>query len=340
MSEKLLEMRNISKEFPGVKALDNVTIDLVAGEVHGLLGENGAGKSTLIKILAGDYYKDKGEISINGEAVNFKTPLDSQNRGIRVIYQELNTLDTLSVAENIFVGSLPLKKGFRTVDWKKLNRDAKEVLLKMNVDINPKKIAGDLTVHEKQIVEVAKAIYKKANILVMDEPTAVLGEKDTESLFKIIETLKKQGVGIIYISHRMEEVFQITDRVTVLRDGKKIGTLITKETDRDTLISMMVGRELKEMYPKREIPIGDVLMDVEGLTIENIIDNVSFQLRAGEILGVFGLLGSGKQNIIRALYGIEKIDSGKISIEGETVLINSPEKALNLKMGFLPIDKT
>ena len=303
-------MKDITVTFPGVIANDKINFSLEKGEVHGLLGENGAGKSTLIKILAGDYSKDEGEIYINGERVDFHTPSDSQNMGIRVIYQELNTLDTLTVAENIFVGALPRKKGLRTVDWKTLNKHANLVLGRMLVEINPKKIVGDLGVHEKQIVEIAKAIYKEANILVMDEPTAALGEKDIKSLFNIIRSLKRQGVGVIYISHRLEEVFQVTDRVTVLRDGKKIGTVSTKESDRNALITMMVGRELKEFYPKREVPIGKVLVEVNNLTINGILEDIRFNLKSGEIVGLFGLLGSGRQNIIRALYGIDKIDEG------------------------------
>jgi ribose transport system ATP-binding protein len=339
MLKKILEMRDISKQFPGVRALDEVSYDLNEGEVHGLLGENGAGKSTLIKILAGDYSKDEGAIFVNGEEVEFHIPADSQNMGIRVIYQELNTLDTLSVAENIFVGALPRKKVMRTVDWKTLNKQAKIVLERMLVDINPKKIVGDLTVHEKQVIEIAKAIYKEANILVMDEPTAALGEKEIESLFNIIRSLKLQGVGVIYISHRLEEIFQITDRVTVLRDGKKIGTVNTEETDKDTLITMMVGRELKEMYPKREVPIGKVLMEVRNLTINEILEDISFTLKSGEIVGLFGLLGAGRQNLVRALYGIDKYDSGVIRIDGKPVEVDTTSKALQNKMGFMPIDR-
>ncbi len=339
MAEKLLEMGNISKRFPGVLALDKVSFDLEAGEVHGLLGENGAGKSTLIKILAGDYTKDSGDIFINGEKVEFHSPSDSQQMGVSVIYQELNTMDTLSVAENIFVGNLPKKKGMGTVDWKTLNQNAKVVLDRMLVKINPKKIVGDLGVHEKQVIEIAKAIYKDAKILVMDEPTAALGEKDTVSLFNIIRSLKLQGVGVIYISHRLIEVFEITDRVTVLRDGKLIGTENTRETEREKLITMMVGRELKDMYPKRRVPIGNTVIEVKNLTIHGILENINLHVREGEIVGLFGLLGSGRQNIVRALYGIDEIDSGTIHIEGKPVIVDTPAKALKQKMGFMPIDR-
>jgi ribose transport system ATP-binding protein len=271
--------------------------------------------------------------------VELRSPSDSKGRGISVIYQELNTLDTLSVAENIFVGNLPRRKGLGTVDWKMLNRNARTVLQRMLVDINPKKIVGDLTVHEKQIIEIAKAIYRDAKILVMDEPTAALGEKDTVSLFNIIRSLKLQGVGVIYISHHLKEIFEITDRVTVLRDGKLIGTENTKETDNERLITMMVGRELKDMYPKRNVPIGETLLEIRNLYIKGILEDVSFQVREGEIVGLFGLLGSGRQNIVRALYGIDEFQGGKILIDGKPVTVDTPAKALKRRMGFMPIDR-
>jgi ribose transport system ATP-binding protein len=335
---KILEMRDISKSFPGVQALSGVSFDLQEGEVHGLLGENGAGKSTLIKILAGDYTRDAGEIEVGGRKVSFQSPSDSQSAGIRTIYQELNTLDTLTVAENIFIGALP-KKRIGTVDWKTLNENARKVLERMNVDINPRRVVGDLTVHEKQIIEIAKAINKEARILVMDEPTASLSEKDTDSLFGIIRSLKKEGVGIIYISHRLNEIFQITDRVTVLRDGRKIGTVRTDDTTRDALITMMVGRELKEMYPKRVVPIGETLLEVNGLRIKGILEEMSFTVRSGEIVGLFGLLGSGRQNLVRALYGIDSSDGGSVKVGGKPVLVDTPARALKSRLGYMPIDR-
>lgn len=338
MAKKMLEMKNIVKNFPGVQALKDVDFDLYEGEVHGLVGENGAGKSTLIKILSGDYAMSSGEVFIDEGKVDFKSPADSHAIGIRVIYQELVTMDTLTAAENIFVGQIPKNRaGF--VDWKRMNKVSREVLERMNVNINPKKVVGDLSIHQKQIVEIAKAINKEAKILVMDEPTAALGEDDTESLFEIIKNLKKQGVGIIYISHRLEEVFEITDRVTVLRDGKKIGTERTNETTKSNLISMMVGRELESYYAKKEAEIGETLMEVKGLTINGIVEDISFGLKSGEILGLFGLLGSGRLNITRALYGLTGIDSGEILINGKRQEINSPRKAVKSKIGFLPIDR-
>jgi ribose transport system ATP-binding protein len=339
MGSQLLEMRSISKQFPGVQALKNVSIDLQAGEVLGVVGENGAGKSTLIKILAGDYSMDVGEILIHGQKSVFRSPSDASEQGIRVLYQELITLDTLTVAENLHVGHLPTRRGTGLVDWKAANESAKAVLRQMNIDLDPRTIVGDLTVHQKQVLEIAKAIQKKATILVMDEPTAALGEEDTQSLFGIIKSLKEQGVGIIYISHRLKEVFEITDRVTVLRDGQKIGTLKTDQANMAQLIGMMVGRELAEFYPKREIPTGEVLMQIEDLSINGIIDKISFSLHGGEIVGLFGLLGSGRMNVLRALYGLDSYDGGTIKVKGKAVSIAGPDGALDNGIGYMPIDR-
>jgi ribose transport system ATP-binding protein len=338
MGSALLEMRGVSKQFPGVQALRDVGVDLAAGEVLGLVGENGAGKSTLIKILNGDYQMDSGEILINGGKVALRSPSDAAEHGIRVLYQELITLDTLTVAENLLVGHLPTKRS-GLVDWRAANQNARAVLGRMNIDLDPRTIVGDLSVHQKQVLEIAKAIQKKANILVMDEPTAALGEEDTQSLFGIIRSLKEQGVGVIYISHRLKEVFEITDRVTVLRDGQKIGTVRTAEASMAQLISMMVGRELTEFYPKRDIPAGEVLMKVEGLSIKGILDKISFTLRSGEIVGLFGLLGSGRMNLLRALYGLDPYDSGTVTVNGRAVALTTPNGALASSIGYLPIDR-
>jgi ribose transport system ATP-binding protein len=339
MGNAVLEMRNISKQFPGVQALQDVSIDVEAGEVLGLVGENGAGKSTLIKILNGDYAMDSGEILIGGHSVQLRSPSDAAEQGIRVLYQELITLDTLTVAENLLVGHLPTRKGLGTVNWRAVNENAREVLQRMNIDLDPRTIVGDLTVHQKQVLEIAKAVQKKANILVMDEPTAALGEEDTQSLFGIIRSLKEQGVGIIYISHRLKEVFEITDRVTVLRDGQKIGTVQTDQANMAQLISMMVGRELAEFYPKREVPAGDILLEVKNLSIRGIIEDVSFSLRAGEIVGLFGLLGSGRINVLRALYGLDGYDSGTIAVKKTPLAITGPNGALGYGIGYMPIDR-
>ncbi|HHT79157.1 MAG TPA: sugar ABC transporter ATP-binding protein [Actinobacteria bacterium] len=331
-------MEKITKQFPGVLALDNVSIDLKKGEVLGILGENGAGKSTLIKILAGNYIKDDGEIFIDGQKFEINNPGEAMASGIRVIYQELNTLNNLTVAENIFIGEQLVKTGLKIVDWKSMVKKSKIILESLNVDLNPKAVMEDLSVSEKQVVEIAKALSKEAKILVMDEPTAALSEDDTKSLFRIIGTLKEKGVSIIYISHRLKEIFEITDRVTVLRDGKKVKTLVTGETNANELVSLMVGRDIKEMYPKREVPITEVVMEVKGMNAEGLKD-ISFELRKGEILGIFGLLGSGRTSLVKALFGANPIISGEIFIKGEKVSMKSPRKARDNKIGLVPLDR-
>lgn len=334
----VLKMDNITKTFPGVVALDDVSIDLQKGEVLGILGENGAGKSTLIKILAGNYIKDSGVININNEIVEYKNPYEAVASGIRVIYQELNTLENLTVAENIFVGEQIVTGPLKRVSWQGMNKRAAELLKSLKIDLNPNTIMEDLTISEKQVVEIAKAISKKAKILVMDEPTAALSEEDIKNLFKIIKTLKNSGVSIIYISHRLKEIFEITDRVTVLRDGKKVGTVKTSKTDTNELVTMMVGRDIKDMYPKRELPIGEVVLEVNNINADGI-KNISFNLKEGEILGVFGLLGSGRTSLVRALFGANPIISGDIIIRGKKIKIKKPFQARDNKIGLVPLDR-
>ena len=334
----VLKMENITKTFPGVIALEDVSIKLYKGEVLGILGENGAGKSTLIKILAGNYIKDSGSIFVNGEKFEIKNPSEAMASGIRVIYQELNTLNNLTVAENIFIGEQLVKGPFKIVDWKAMTRKAAEILESLNVSLDPNSVIGDLSISEKQIVEIAKAISKDAKILVMDEPTAALSEEETQSLFKIIATLKLRGVSIIYISHRLKEIFQITDRVVVLRDGKKVQSIKTKDTSANELVALMVGRDIKEMYPKREVPIGDTVMEVKNLYAEGFTD-ISFTLKKGEILGIFGLLGSGRTSLVKALFGANKVKSGEIIVNGEKINIKSPRIARDEKMGLVPLDR-
>jgi len=334
----VLKMENITKTFPGVIALEDVSIELHKGEVLGILGENGAGKSTLIKILSGNYIKDSGSIYVDGNKFEIKSPSEAMASGIRVIYQELNTLNNLTVAENIFIGEQLVKGLFKIVDWKAMTKKAEEILSSLNVVLDPNTVIGDLSISEKQIVEIAKAISKDAKILVMDEPTAALSEEETQSLFKIIATLKSRGVSIIYISHRLKEIFQITDRVVVLRDGKKVESLKTKDTNANELVTLMVGRDIKEMYPKREVPIGSTVMEVKNLTADGFKD-ISFKLKKGEILGIFGLLGSGRTSLVKALFGANKIKSGEILINGKKVVIKSPKMARDEKMGLVPLDR-
>ncbi len=334
----VLKMENITKTFPGVRALDDVSIDLHKGEVLGILGENGAGKSTLIKILAGNYIKDSGRIFISGKEYDIKSPSGAMAAGIRVIYQELNTIDNLTVTENIFVGEQLVKGPLKIIDWKAMTKRAKELLDTLNVKLDPNSVIGDLTVSEKQIVEIAKAISREAKILVMDEPTAALSEDEIKSLFKIIRTLQERGVSIIYISHRLKEIFEIADRVTVLRDGRKVGTQDIKETDDNKLVTMMVGRDIKDMYPKKEVEPGGIVMEVKDLNA-NGVNDISFELREGEILGIFGLLGSGRTSLVKALFGANKIRRGQILINGKKANIKNPASARDEKIGLVPLDR-
>ncbi len=337
-NDEVLRMENITKTFPGVVALDNVSIDLKKGEVLGILGENGAGKSTLIKILAGNYIKDSGNIFVDNEKFEIKGTAEAMASGIRVIYQELNTLNNLTVAENIFIGEQIIKRPFKIIDWKAMIKKAHNLLNILNVKLDPNAIIGDLSISEKQIVEIAKAISKEAKILVMDEPTAALSAEETQSLFSIIKTLKAKGVAIIYISHRLKEIFEITDRVTVLRDGKKVGTLKTKDSDANKLVKMMVGRDIKDMYPKNEVELGDYVMEVKNLKADGFED-ISFKLRKGEILGIFGLLGAGRTSLVKALFGANKIRNGQILINGKEVKIKSPSVARDKRVGLVPLDR-
>ena len=339
MTSTLLKMSHICKSYPGVNAVDDVSIDLYAGEVLGLMGENGAGKSTLIKMLAGAEKIDSGEIYIDEKKVDINSPKASQDHGVSVIHQELITMDTLSVAENIFVGQLPVKKATKLIDWKAARKKSAEALALLHSEINPKSIVSSLSIYEKQIVEIAKAIHKNAKVVVMDEPTAALSEKDSKALFTVIKSLKKQGVGIIYISHRIEEVFQISDRITVMRDGKFIGTKPTKGTDQKEIISMMIGRELNQFFPEIKSEKKGVMMKVSDLNINGIIENISFEVKKGEILGLFGLVGSGCLNIARALIGADDIDQGEFHINGKKTSIKNPKNALKNKIGFIPIDR-
>ena len=339
MKSTLLKMSKICKSYPGVKAVDDVSIDLFPGEVLGLMGENGAGKSTLIKMLSGAEVMDSGEIYINEEKVNISSPKTAQENGVSVIYQELITMDTLSVAENIFVGQLPIKETTKLIDWKAAEKKSSDVLSLLNSNINPKSIVGTLSIYEKQIVEVAKAIHKNAKVLIMDEPTAALSEKDSKSLFEVIEKLKTQGVGIIYISHRIEEVFNITDRVSVMRDGMFIGTKTTKSAKKKEIISMMIGRELNQFFPEIESEKKGTVLEISGLNINGIIEDINFEVQRGEIVGLFGLVGSGCLNIARSIVGVDSIDQGEINIDGKKASIKNPKSSMKNKIGFIPIDR-
>lgn len=331
-------MKNITKKFPGVVALDDVSIDLKKGEVHALVGENGAGKSTLMKVLSGAYKPEGGEIILNGEKIDHNfNPGRAIKMGISTIYQEFNNLPDLSVAENIFLGELPRNR-FGLVDYKKLKRDAKKIMDEVGLKCNPNSEAKYLSVAKKQLLEIAKAISKDVKIIIMDEPTAPLNNEETEILFSLIKKLVSEGKSVIYISHRIDEVFKVAQRVTILRDGKKVSVLDTDKTDKNEIVKLMVGREIKDMFPISKSKIGQTILEVEGISNDSVKD-VSFNVRSGEILGLFGLMGSGRTKIVETLFGKEKLNSGNIKINGVSVKINSPRKAIKAGFGYVPADR-
>jgi len=331
------EMRGISKSFPGVKALNNVGFSIAEGEVRALVGENGAGKSTLMKILNGNYKKDSGSILIDGVEVDITDPQVADAHGITIIFQELNLVDELSIAENIFAGRLA-KKG-RLVNWKELNNRAKELLERISFDVDPRKLVGSLTVAEKQMVEIAKALSRNSRIILMDEPSATLTKKELDALFQIIRDLKKSGIAVIYISHRMEEIFEICETVTVMRDGMIIGTRDVDKVTSDELVEMMVGREINSAYPRRDVEIGEEILRVENLCRKDRKQNVSFNLRRGEVLGIAGLVGAGRTEIMRAVFGVDYIRSLDVYVNGKKVKVNNPAAAKKNGIAFLTEDR-
>lgn len=338
MNNKLLIMKSIEKSFPGVKALQNAYLELEKGEVNVILGENGAGKSTLMKILTGVYSKDSGEIFLNGERIEVKTPKEAEKYGISIIYQEFNLLPHLRVSENIFITRLP-KNSFGIVDEKKLFENTEKILKKLNLNINPNEIVANLSVAQQQMVEIAKALSVNCQILIMDEPTAALTESEINDLFKVIKDLKEKGVGIIYISHRMEELKHIANKVTIMRDGQYINTLNFKDTTLDEMISLMVGRSLENQFPKRKKNIGEVILEIKELSKRGKFKDVSFQLKKGEILGFSGLMGAGRTEVARAIFGADLIDSGEIILEGKKLNIKTPRDAIKEGIAYLTEDR-
>lgn len=335
MGETLLEMKGIHKNFPGVKALDNVDFTLQQGEVHALLGENGAGKSTLIKVLGGIYSIDAGEIFIDGKKVNIHSVKDAQDCGIGIIHQELVLVPQMTIAENIFLGK-ELTGGAGLVNKNRMIAEAQKMLDKFDLGIPADHLVAELSTAQQQMVEIIKAVSFNARILVMDEPTSSLSDKEVDFLFETIANLKQMGVGIIYISHRMSELFAISDRVTVLRDGQYIGTVVTKETTQNQLVAMMVGRELTNYYTRTYNPKGKTVLKVEGLTCPDTISDVSFELHEGEILGFAGLVGAGRSETMRALFGIDPVSSGAIYVDGKRVHIKSPLDAIKAGIVLVP----
>ena len=337
-SEYLLTIENARKEFPGVVALDDVSFRLRPGTVHALMGENGAGKSTLMKIIAGIYHPDRGEVHLRGKPIQLKSPLDALENGIAMIHQELNLMPYMTVAENIWIRREPLNR-FGLVDHTTMNRMTADLFRRLNINIHPQVQVRDLTVANRQMVEIAKAVSYESDVLIMDEPTSALTEREVSHLFTIIRDLKAQGKGIIYITHKMNELFEIADEFSVFRDGRYIGTHLSSDVTRDDIIRMMVGREITQMFPKEEVPIGDVVLSVKNLTLDGVFTDVSFDIRAGEILGVAGLVGSGRSNVAEAIFGVTPASSGSIEIHGKPVTISSPNVAIRHRMALLTEDR-
>ena len=334
MTEKqpLLNLRSIAKAFPGTQALNGVDFSLRAGEVHALIGENGAGKSTLIKIIAGLYQPDDGVIEIEGQTVEFHSPADSLAHRIKVVYQELDLVPDLSIAENVFLGNLP-KKAFRTVDWNELYARTSELLQDLGLNIDPEMPISALTVAQQQLVEIARALSRQAQIIIMDEPTSALSQSEIESLFTVIRRLQSLGVGIMYVSHKLDEIYEIADRVTVFRDGEHIATEAVANTRQSDLVTWMVGREVKDLYPRTPGQPGDVLLEVDnvsGATIEDF----SLKVHAGEIVAVFGLMGSGVHNLGRLIFG-NLPRTGSVRLQGKDIHANAPMDAIRKGLGFL-----
>jgi len=339
-ADGFLRLVGISKSFPGVKALNNVHLNVRKGEVHGLVGENGAGKSTLMKILSGAYVKDEGEIYWQGEKVEINKPKDSEELGIAIIYQEFNLVPQLSISENIWLGREPLaNKTLQLIDWTEMHKRTKRLLDELNLDFDPKRPVAGLGVASQQMVEIAKALSLNAKLLIMDEPTSALSKNEIDQLFSVIQALKDKGVSIIYISHHLEEVFEICDRGTVLRDGNYVATIDPKQTSKDELIQLMVGRTLDQQYPKVKAKRGEEVMRIEHLNREGVLKDISFSAYAGEVLGISGLVGSGRTELVKAIFGADPIDSGKVFIYGKEVQITSPQSAIAAGMGLLPEDR-
>lgn len=323
---EILSMRGITKTYPGVKALDNVSLDFIAGEVHAVMGENGAGKSTLMKILNGMFPADSGEIWFEGKKVEIHSPKDALALGITMIHQELNPIKELTIAENMFVGRYP-KKG-SIVDWRGMYAQCQELFRHWNVEFDPRKKVRDLSTAETQMLEILKAVSYDAKLIIMDEPTSAITEREVQKLFSFIAELKSRGITIIMITHKLDEVFQVADRVSVLRDGQYIGTKQIGELDRNTLISMMVGREITNVYPARNYQDGETVLSVSGLNRGRRVRNVSFELHKGEILGFAGIVGAGRTETLRCLFGLDRAESGTITLNGRQVQIRVPRDAI------------
>jgi inositol transport system ATP-binding protein len=336
--EYILQMENISKSFPGVKALDNVELAVRPATVHALMGENGAGKSTLMKILIGMYTPDSGKITFQGKSVVISDTDSALKMGISMIHQELSPVPYMSVAENIWLGREPLNK-FGLIDKKALLAKTRTLLEGLEININPSALMRELSIANTQMVEIAKAISYDSSLIIMDEPTSAITTREVEHLFRMINNLRDKGVAVIYITHKMDEVFQISDEITVFRDGRHIATVLSEKTTKNDLITMMVGRELTNIFPKLDAPVGEVVLSVRNLSRKGKVDDVSFELRRGEILGLAGLMGAGRTEVIEGIFGMEKIDSGEIFIKGKKVEIKSPADAIKHGVALLTEDR-
>lgn len=336
MSKYILELKNITKEFPGVRALDDVTLSFKTGEVHAIAGENGAGKSTFIKVITGAVRPDRGQMFFNGQEVRDNSPIVSMKLGIAAIYQEFNLFPSLSVAENIYYGRYPMKN--KMLDYKRLHEMTQDIMAQLGISIPGDAMVRDLSVGYQQIVEIAKAVSCNAKLIIMDEPSAPLTENEVAYLFRIIDTLKKKGITIIYISHRLEEIFAVCDRVSVFRDGHYIQTMETGETNAEELIRLMVNRELGEQYPEKHYKKGEKVLEVRGLNTE-LLKDINLEAYKGEILGLAGLVGAGRTEVARAVFGADKIVSGKIMLEGRQLQIKKPMDAIKAGIGLIPEDR-
>lgn len=332
----ILTLKNITKEFPGVKALDDVTINIERGTIHGLVGENGAGKSTLIKILAGIYQPNKGEIILDGKPCRFNSPIEARRAGISVVHQEIKLAEPLSVAENMFLGNVQLKNGL--VDWKGTRRRAREIVEDLGMDIDINAQVSSLTVAKKQIVEIMHAINNNSRILIMDEPSAVLTDRELEVMFRIVKQLRDKGITIIYISHRLDEIFGLCSNVSVLRDGRHIDTIPVASVDRQGLINMMVGREMGQEYPKEVGNVGGTILEVKNLS-RGILQDISFEVKSGEVFGISGLVGAGRTELARAILGIDKPESGEVYVRGKKVHYRTFADAIRDGLGLIPEDR-
>ena len=335
----ILQLAHVSKRFPGVVALDDVSFDLYPGEVHVLVGENGAGKSTLVKLLSGIYQPDEGEIFFDGAPVHLRTPHAAQQLGISTVHQELNLIPHLDVGKNIYLGREPMRGKSGVIDWSALYAGAREQLRELGINLDTHTPVSRLGVAMQQMTEIAKALVNDARVLILDEPTAAITAEEAEQLFQLVEKLKAQGTGIILISHHLEDATRVGDRATVLRDGKYVATVPMATSTPNDLIRLMVGRELTQQFPKEEIPFGDVALGVEHLDRAGVLHDISFDVRQGEIVGLAGLVGAGRSEVARAIFGIDKIDSGTIEVFGRPVVNSTPGKAIENGIALLPEDR-